>query len=77
MVSEWFFLVLKYKFVAIYSYSGLLKVWNYETKTVVVSRKFDKGLLIRCVQYDPKGQFIGEYRALFMSSGNLSVLNIM
>ena len=46
--------------LAIGSYSGLLKIWNYVTKTVVASRKFDRQLMIRCCQYDPRGQYIGE-----------------
>jgi WD40 repeat protein len=45
--------------VAIGSYSGLLKVWNYKSKTLVVSRNFPKGHLIRCMAYDPKGNYIG------------------
>lgn len=48
------------EYLAVGSYSGLLKIWNYETKTVIASRKFDKNLMIRCIQHDPKGQFIGK-----------------
>ncbi|XP_041456928.1 cilia- and flagella-associated protein 251-like isoform X2 [Lytechinus variegatus] len=46
-------------FVVIGSFAGLLKVWNYETKQVVASRKFPRGNLIRCVGYDPTGSFLG------------------
>ncbi|XP_033628136.1 cilia- and flagella-associated protein 251-like isoform X2 [Asterias rubens] len=45
--------------VAIGSYSGLLKVWNYKSKTLVASRNFPKGHLIRCMAYDPKGNYLG------------------
>ncbi|XP_022086386.1 cilia- and flagella-associated protein 251-like [Acanthaster planci] len=45
--------------VAIGSYSGLLKVWNYKSKTLVMSRNFPKGHLIRCMAFDPKGNYLG------------------
>ncbi|BFZ18180.1 hypothetical protein BsWGS_21219 [Bradybaena similaris] len=43
--------------VAIGSYSGLLKLWNYRTKEVVASRMFEKSH-IQCVAFDPKGFLI-------------------
>ncbi|KAL3856807.1 hypothetical protein ACJMK2_011524 [Sinanodonta woodiana] len=45
-------------YVIIGSYSGLLKIWDYEKKEVLVSRVFDRGNLIRCCAYDPKGAYI-------------------
>ena len=54
------------EFLAVGSYSGLLKIWNYETKLVMASRKFDRQLMIRCCQYDPKGQFIGAFLRHFV-----------
>nr|KAG5708132.1 hypothetical protein BaRGS_002868 [Batillaria attramentaria] len=44
--------------IAVGSYSGLLKIWNYETKTVMVSRTFDRGSHIRSCTYDPKGSYL-------------------
>ncbi|XP_071509123.1 cilia- and flagella-associated protein 251-like [Diadema antillarum] len=46
-------------YLVIGSYAGLLKVWNYEQKQVIASRKFPKGNLIRCVAYDPSGSYLG------------------
>lgn len=45
--------------IAIGSYSGLLQVWNYQEKCLVVSRKFNRGQMIRCISYDPKGNYLG------------------
>ncbi|KAK2172977.1 hypothetical protein NP493_913g01059 [Ridgeia piscesae] len=39
--------------VVVGSYSGLLKMWDYNLKEVLVSRYFEKGLLIRCCTFDP------------------------
>ncbi|WAR02599.1 CF251-like protein [Mya arenaria] len=44
--------------VVIGSYSGLLKVWNYEKKQVMVSRTFERGNLIRCCSYSPNGAYL-------------------
>ncbi|XP_072043906.1 cilia- and flagella-associated protein 251-like [Amphiura filiformis] len=46
-------------FIAIGSYSGLLKIWNYKTKTLVASRTFPRGHLVRCLAFDPKGMYLG------------------
>ncbi|XP_071945536.1 cilia- and flagella-associated protein 251-like [Antedon mediterranea] len=45
--------------LAIGSYSCLLKVWNYKTKSLVISRQFPRGHMIRCLAYDPKGEYLG------------------
>lgn len=42
------------------SYSGLLQIWDYETRVVVASRKFERGHMIHSMDIDPKGYFIGE-----------------
>lgn len=43
------------------SYSGLLQMWDYETRKVVASKKFDKGCLIQCATIDPQGHFVGKF----------------
>ncbi|KAL5017193.1 hypothetical protein ScPMuIL_006782 [Solemya velum] len=55
------------------SYSGLLKIWNYEKKQVMVSRTFDKGSLIRCCSYDPQGAHI----AVGMVNGCVHILDAL
>lgn len=44
--------------IVIGSYSGLLKVWNYEKKQVMVSRVFERGNLIRCCAFSPNGAYL-------------------
>lgn len=58
-------------YVAMGSYSGLLKIWNYEKKQVMVSRQFDKNSMIRCCAYDPKGAYI----AVGFVNGSVRVLD--
>jgi hypothetical protein len=43
------------------SHSAILKLWNYEIKKVITSRKFtvNQQHLIQCVKYDKQGQYIG------------------
>ena len=48
------------------SYSGLIKVWDYDSKMTVVSRRFDHHLKVRTIQYDPRGEFMGEKNTIFM-----------
>ncbi|XP_018118695.1 cilia- and flagella-associated protein 251 isoform X2 [Xenopus laevis] len=45
--------------IAIGSYDGLLKVWNYKTRNLFISRIFGKGKSVRCLSYDPKGFLLG------------------
>ncbi|XP_055861223.1 cilia- and flagella-associated protein 251-like isoform X2 [Biomphalaria glabrata] len=47
----------KLPILAIGSYSGLLKLWNYRTKEVVASKIFEK-CHIQCCAFDPKGFYI-------------------
>ncbi|XP_067673834.1 cilia- and flagella-associated protein 251-like isoform X2 [Haliotis asinina] len=58
-------------YLAIGSYSGLLKIWNYEQKDVMVSRMFDRGNLIRCCSYDPSGALL----AVGFTNGCVRVLD--
>ncbi|KAG8456084.1 hypothetical protein GDO86_002037, partial [Hymenochirus boettgeri] len=46
-------------FIAIGSYNGLLKVWNYEARNQFISRMFGKGKGLHCLSYDPKGFLLG------------------
>ncbi|XP_052797898.1 cilia- and flagella-associated protein 251-like isoform X2 [Mya arenaria] len=57
--------------VVIGSYSGLLKVWNYEKKQVMVSRTFERGNLIRCCSYSPNGAYL----AVGFMNGSVRVLD--
>lgn len=57
--------------IVIGSYSGLLKVWNYEKKHVMVSRAFDRGNLIRCCTYSPNGAYL----AVGFVNGTVRVLD--
>ncbi|KAE8635160.1 hypothetical protein XENTR_v10002531 [Xenopus tropicalis] len=45
--------------IAIGSYSGLLKVWNYKARKLFISRIFGKGKSLHCLSYDPKGFLLG------------------
>ncbi|XP_071110877.1 cilia- and flagella-associated protein 251-like [Haliotis cracherodii] len=58
-------------YLAIGSYSGLLKIWNYEQKDVMVSRMFDRGSHIRCCTYDPSGGLL----AVGFTNGCVRVLD--
>ncbi|XP_071849088.1 cilia- and flagella-associated protein 251-like isoform X2 [Apostichopus japonicus] len=57
--------------IAIGSYSGLLQVWNYEEKSVVVSRKFSRGQMMRCIAFDPRGNFMG----IGFTNGSVRILD--
>ncbi|KAH9503911.1 Cilia- and flagella-associated protein 251 [Bulinus truncatus] len=56
--------------LAIGSYSGLLKLWNYRTKEVVASRIFEK-CHIQCCAFDPKGFYI----ALGLTNGVVYIVD--
>ncbi|XP_035690518.1 cilia- and flagella-associated protein 251-like [Branchiostoma floridae] len=55
------------------SYSGLLKIWDYERKEVLVSRQFERGNMIRCLAFDPTGLILA---AGFMD-GSVRVLDAL
>ncbi|XP_033747234.1 cilia- and flagella-associated protein 251-like isoform X1 [Pecten maximus] len=58
-------------YIVIGSYSGLLKIWDYEKKQVMVTRTFERGNLIRCCSYDPKGAYI----AVGFVNGSVRILD--
>ncbi|KAL8589462.1 hypothetical protein ACOMHN_061673 [Nucella lapillus] len=58
-------------YLAMGSYSNLLKVWNYETKEVLVSRCFDQNGSFHTCAYDPKGYYI----AVGQTNGAVRVLD--
>lgn len=57
--------------IAVGSYSGCLKIWDYHAKATVVSRWFDKGLMIRCCTFSPDGNVI----AVGFMNGSVRVLD--
>ncbi|XP_070205737.1 cilia- and flagella-associated protein 251-like isoform X2 [Littorina saxatilis] len=57
--------------IAIGSYSGLLKVWNYQKKEVMVSRVFDRGSFPQTCVYDPKGAYL----VVGFTNGSVCVLD--
>ncbi|XP_033108511.1 cilia- and flagella-associated protein 251-like [Anneissia japonica] len=59
--------------IAIGSYSCLLKVWNYQTKTLVISRQFPRGHMIRCLAFDPKGEYLG----VGFTNGCVRILDVL
>ncbi|CAH1800946.1 unnamed protein product [Owenia fusiformis] len=59
--------------VVIGSYSGLLQIWDYETKRVIASRYFDRGQMIRCCAFDPKAQYLG----VGFTNGSVSILDAL
>ncbi|XP_077015869.1 cilia- and flagella-associated protein 251 isoform X2 [Tamandua tetradactyla] len=46
-------------FIAIGSLCGLIKVWDYEKKTYLFSRIFEKGLGVQSLTYNPEGVLLG------------------
>ncbi|ESO91649.1 hypothetical protein LOTGIDRAFT_191347 [Lottia gigantea] len=61
----------KSPYLVIGSYSGLIQIWDYEKKKVMVSRTFERGLHIRCCSFDPKG----EYLAVGFTNGTIRILD--
>ncbi|XP_013416583.1 cilia- and flagella-associated protein 251 isoform X1 [Lingula anatina] len=57
--------------IAMGSYSGLLKLWDYEKRIVIASRYFERGNMIRCCSFDPTGSFI----AVGFMNGAVNVVN--
>ncbi|XP_045152654.1 cilia- and flagella-associated protein 251 [Echinops telfairi] len=45
--------------LAIGSLCGMIKVWDYEAKTYLFSRVFEKGLGIQSLNYNPEGAILG------------------
>lgn len=44
--------------IAIGSFCGMIKVWDYEEKKYLFSRVFEKGLGVQSLTYNPEGIFI-------------------
>ncbi|XP_064647461.1 cilia- and flagella-associated protein 251-like [Lineus longissimus] len=57
--------------LAMGSYSGLLKIWDYERKLSVASRYFERGNMIRSCAFDPRG----EYLAVGFINGSVRILD--
>ncbi|XP_058231212.1 cilia- and flagella-associated protein 251 isoform X2 [Hemibagrus wyckioides] len=57
--------------VAMGSYSGVLKVWDYEQKVTVCSKIFHTDEQIHCITYDPQGLYL----AVGFVSGVVKVLD--
>ncbi|XP_039735308.1 cilia- and flagella-associated protein 251 isoform X1 [Pteropus medius] len=45
--------------IAIGSFCGMIKVWNYEQKTYLFSRVFEKGFGVQSLTYNPEGALLG------------------
>ncbi|XP_049722259.1 cilia- and flagella-associated protein 251 isoform X5 [Elephas maximus indicus] len=45
--------------LAIGSFCGMIKVWDYESKTYLFSRVFEKGLGVQSLTYNPEGAILG------------------
>ncbi|XP_042636531.1 cilia- and flagella-associated protein 251 [Orycteropus afer afer] len=45
--------------LAIGSFCGMVKVWDYESKTYLFSRVFEKGLGVQSLTYNPEGAILG------------------
>lgn len=48
----------KHPVVAMGSYSGMLKVWDYERKVTVCSKILHADEQIHCITYDPQGVWV-------------------
>lgn len=51
--------------VAIGSFCGMIKVWDYEKKKYLFSRVFEKGLGVQSLTYNPEGIFISSAHLRF------------
>ncbi|XP_037672857.1 cilia- and flagella-associated protein 251 isoform X2 [Choloepus didactylus] len=60
-------------FIAIGSLCGLIKVWNYEKKSYLFSRVFEKGLGVQCLTYNPEGVLLG----VGFTEGTVYILDAM
>uniref|UniRef100_A0A8C5UKX7 Cilia- and flagella-associated protein 251 n=1 Tax=Microcebus murinus TaxID=30608 RepID=A0A8C5UKX7_MICMU len=45
--------------IAVGSFCGMIKVWDYEKKKYIFSRVFEKGLGIQSLTYNPEGALLG------------------
>nr|XP_010598195.1 cilia- and flagella-associated protein 251 [Loxodonta africana] len=59
--------------LAIGSFCGMIKVWDYESKTYLFSRVFEKGLGVQSLTYNPEGAILGAG----FTEGTVYILNAM
>ncbi|KAM9329614.1 cilia- and flagella-associated protein 251 [Gastrophryne carolinensis] len=57
--------------LAVGSYNGILKVWDYKDRKSFISRVFGKGKSLHCLAYDPKGF----YMAAGFTDGSVHILD--
>uniref|UniRef100_A0A8C5LN81 Cilia- and flagella-associated protein 251 n=1 Tax=Leptobrachium leishanense TaxID=445787 RepID=A0A8C5LN81_9ANUR len=57
--------------IAIGSYNGLLKVWDYKQRNSFISRIFGKGKRVKCLAYDPSGVIM----AAGFTDGSIHILD--
>ncbi|XP_056390908.1 cilia- and flagella-associated protein 251 [Hyla sarda] len=57
--------------IAVGSYNGLLKVWDYKDRKCFISRIFGKDKFLHCLAYDPKGFFL----AAGFTDGSVHILD--
>ncbi|XP_055963152.1 cilia- and flagella-associated protein 251 [Sorex fumeus] len=59
--------------VTIGSFCGMIKVWNYEKKSYLFSRVFEKGLGVQSLSYNPEGGLLG----VGFTDGTVHILDSM
>ncbi|XP_073532367.1 cilia- and flagella-associated protein 251 isoform X2 [Phyllobates terribilis] len=57
--------------VAVGSYNGILKVWDYKDRKSFISRIFGKDKSLHCLAYDPSGSFL----AAGFTDGSINILD--
>ncbi|XP_044146425.1 cilia- and flagella-associated protein 251 [Bufo gargarizans] len=57
--------------IAVGSYNGILKVWDYKDRKSFISRIFGKDKCLHCLAYDPKGFFL----AAGFTDGSVHILD--
>nr|XP_004611219.1 unnamed protein product [Sorex araneus] len=59
--------------VTIGSFCGMIKVWNYEKKSYLFSRVFERGLGVQSLSYNPEGGLLG----VGFTDGTVHILDSM
>lgn len=57
--------------ICIGSYSGLLQLWDYEKKELMMSRVFDQRQLIQCMTFNPSGDLL----AVGFTNGSVRIMD--